>query len=240
MRNEITDCLTLKTVENEKLREIDLYFKDIKNCNPLTREQERELGFRIQNGDMAARDELVRANLKFVVNYVKRYRSCGIPFSDLITEGNIGLVRAAEKFDPTKDVKFISYAVWWVRNGIKECIEKHQNGEEDSYGDLYDLDENTYEIYANSLDNDFEEEMEKAENMNSAIDDMLSILSKREADILKLYFGIKGEDNLTLGEIGKKMSMSSERVRQILNRSIDKIRVNALDNGKLDAFRELY
>ena len=110
----------------EKLDEIDVYFKEIKKYKPLSKKEEYKLIDKIQRGDEKALQTLVNANLKFVVSIAKKYRKSGVCFSDLISEGNIGLIKAAKKFDVRKGTKFITYAVWWIRSGIQECIDNYK------------------------------------------------------------------------------------------------------------------
>ena len=116
----------MKLKKYEKLEEIDSYFSEIKKYKHLTNAEEKELAEKIKQGDEKALNKLVTSNLKFVVNIAKAYRKSGVPFSDLISEGNVGLMKAAKKFDGNKNIRFISYAVWWVKNSIQECIEEYQ------------------------------------------------------------------------------------------------------------------
>ena len=125
-----------KRIGYEHIEELDSYFNEIQSIRRLTSEEEKELSKKIQKGDKNALNKLVYHNLRFVVNIAKNYRDRGVPFADIISEGNLGLIRAASKFDGEKNVKFISYAVWWIKNSINECIETYnRNKESISYED---------------------------------------------------------------------------------------------------------
>ena len=115
---------------NDYEKEVDYYFNSLKKYRKLSNEEEKELGFKIQNGDKEALNILVEHNLRFVVNIAKGYRERGVPFADLISEGNLGLIHAANKFDPNKNIRFISYAVWWIRCYINDFIEEQMTNSE--------------------------------------------------------------------------------------------------------------
>ena len=116
---------TIQEILSDEENTLRLYFDDIAESRPLSREREVELSARIQEGDMEARDELVQANLRFVIDVAKNYQNRGLSLSDLISAGNVGLLTAAERFDGTKGYKFISYAVWWIKQSILQTIAEH-------------------------------------------------------------------------------------------------------------------
>ena len=222
-----------KLKANDYEKEIDYYFRSLKDYRKLTREEERELGFRIQKGDKEAVNILVRHNLRFVVNIAKGYRDRGVSFSDLISEGNLGLIRAAEKFDPTKDIKFISYAVWWVRYYINDFIESTTNKNEIS------ADEYTGFQYNDEYINDkFEENLNKLNDRKSTIADLLICLKERERDIIQMSFGLNGKKEMTLDEISNVTDLSMERIRQIKDNAIMKLKCEVLSRP-INEFNEM-
>jgi RNA polymerase primary sigma factor len=231
-----------RTQTFEKLDEIDAYFEDIKKYRPLSSREEKELAVKIRKGDKAALDKLVNANLKFVVNYAKQYRKSGVPFSDLISEGNIGLIKAAEKFDETKGVKFISYAVWWIRNSIQECINRYLGNVEEVNAETYVFDnckKAEYDYSSKMVNEEFEEELTNLQSREATIAELMKTLKKREIRILSLYFGLYDGKEMTLDEIGQEMDLTKERVRQIKDKALVKLKVNALSSDEFDTFKEL-
>lgn len=231
-----------RTQTFEKLDEIDAYFEDIKKYRPLSSREEKELAVKIRKGDKAALDKLVNANLKFVVNYAKQYRKSGVPFSDLISEGNIGLIKAAEKFDETKGVKFISYAVWWIRNSIQECINRYLGNVEEVNAETYVFDnckKAEYDYSSKMVNEEFEEELTNLQSREATIAELMKTLKKREIRILSLYFGLYDGKEMTLDEIGQEMDLTKERVRQIKDKALVKLKVNALSSAEFDTFKEL-
>ena len=231
-----------RTQTFEKLDEIDSYFEDIKKYRPLSSREEKELAVKIRKGDKSALDKLVNANLKFVVNYAKQYRKSGVPFSDLISEGNIGLIKAAEKFDETKGVKFISYAVWWIRNSIQECINRYLGNVEEVNAETYVFDnckKAEYDYSSKMVNEEFEEELTNLQSREATISELMKTLKKREIRILSLYFGLYDGKEMTLDEIGQEMDLTKERVRQIKDKALVKLKVNALSSDEFDTFKEL-
>ena len=231
-----------RTQTFEKLDEIDAYFEDIKKYRPLSSREEKELAVKIRKGDKAALDKLVNANLKFVVNYAKQYRKSGVPFSDLISEGNIGLIKAAEKFDETKGVKFISYAVWWIRNSIQECINRYLGNVEEVNAEAHVFDnckKAEYDYSSKIVNEEFEEELTNLQSREATIAELMKTLKKREIRILSLYFGLYDGKEMTLDEIGQEMDLTKERVRQIKDKALVKLKVNALSSDEFDTFKEL-
>ena len=231
-----------RTFTFEKFDEIDTYFEEIKKYRPLSAREEKELAKKIKKGDKEALDKLVKANLKFVVNYAKQYRKSGVPFTDLISEGNIGLIKAAQKFDETKGVKFISYAVWWIRNSIQECIERYLGNLEEVNCDSYTFDNcksSDYEWSSQIVNNEFEEELSDLQSREVTVSELMKTLKKREAKILALYFGLFDGKEMTLDEIGQEMDLTKERVRQNKDKALVKLKVNALSSDEFYTFKEL-
>lgn len=215
-------------------KEIKLYFKEIDKFKPLSKKDEKKIGIRIKKGDSTARNELISSNLKFVVNVAKAYKGYGVPFTDLISEGNLGLIRAAEKYDYNKDVKFISYSVWWIRQAIQEYLKKNKliddietSNDEHNY-ENYTVDEEGNEIINNVQYSCDEYNPELEESRKKIIAQLLSCLSERERVIMSNYYGLDDTDVLTLEEIGNKYNLTKERVRQIKEKALRKIRSNVL------------
>ncbi len=257
---------------------LDQYLQEIGEVNLLTAADEVTLAKRIKKGDHTALERLTKANLRFVVSVAKQYQNQGLSMGDLINEGNLGLIKAAKRFDETKGFKFISYAVWWIRQAILQAlaeqsrivrlplnrvgalhkIGKASSGLEQEYGrepspsEIADeLDMSDFEVMDTlkissrhlSLDapfNDGEdnslldvlEDQEQAPPDESMIDDSLrreiekalATLTPREAEVISLYFGISREQPLTLEEIGERFGLTRERVRQIKEKAIRRLR----------------
>ncbi len=257
---------------------LDQYLRDISHFPLITRDDEVRLAQRSRNGDQEALDTLVRANLRFVVSVAKKYQNHGVSLSDLINEGNLGLIRAAHKFDETRGIKFISYAVWWVRQSILQALAdqsrivrvplnragtlhklgkrasaiRQEFGRAATHAELASEFELTEEEVAHTLnmsqthvsldaplvegedsklldylpDNTRgtpdEHTFEKA--LTQSIDDALRSLKEREARIIKLYFGLDGSEPMTLEEIGAMMGITRERVRQIKETALSRLR----------------
>ena len=269
---------TMQEILSDEENTLRLYFDDIADSRPLSREREVELSARIQEGDMQARDELVQANLRFVIDVAKNYQNRGLSLSDLISAGNVGLLTAAERFDGTKGYKFISYAVWWIKQSILQTIAEHARtvrlplnklsllkdiskasrrlgqGRESEPGIeeiAAELDVPAAEVLetmlsarsVRSLDESFEEDDERsllnilADNTQATPDDnvlhtsartqleeVLESLDERELRIIRLYFGLDGSEALTLEQIGGLMGLTRERVRQLKERALGKLR----------------
>jgi RNA polymerase primary sigma factor len=257
---------------------LDQYLKEISQYPLITREEEVELAKRIKKGDQAALEKLCRSNLRFVVSVAKKYQNQGVSLADLINEGNLGLIRAAHKFDETKGIKFISYAVWWIRQAILQALAEqsrivrvplnragtlHRIGKK-SNSLLQELGrEPTVEEIADGMDISLEEvrktmsisqshlsldapltpgednklldylpdeynpspddnAFERA--LGEAIQDSLDTLKPREAKILKLYYGLDNQEAMTLEEIGSVLGITRERVRQIKEKALSRLR----------------
>lgn len=267
--------MTKKFVNFDDERSLSKYFKDVRKSTLLTPDEETELAKQIKEGDQDAIEKLVNANLKFVVSIAKDYQNQGLPLSDLISEGNYGLVKAATRFDHTRGFRFISYAVWWIKQSIiqslnenartvrlpaniinklsalKKEIEKFEfeNEREPIYGEILDENNEPVELYmhprCNSLNdviNDDGDELidvimvndEEADKLfvdNRIKDELsrtLSVLEERERNIIECYFGINTDcEPMTLEAIGEKYGLTKERIRQIKEKAIRKLRHNA-------------
>ena len=269
---------TMQEILSDEESTLRLYFDDIAESKPLSREREVELSARIREGDMVARDELVQANLRFVIDVAKKYQNRGLSLSDLISAGNLGLLTAAERFDGTKGFKFISYAVWWIKQSILQTIAEHartvrlplnklsllkdiskisrrlgQGRETDPDIDEIadELDVPAQEVLdtmlsartVRSLDEAFEEDDDRSllnvladgtqqtpdadvlrDSAREQLDEVLENLDERELRIINLYFGLDGSESLTLEQIGGLMGLTRERVRQLKERALGKLR----------------
>ena len=231
-----------KNLGYEHIQELSTYFNDIQNIRRLTRREEQILSEKIQKGDEQALNKLVYHNLRFVVNIAKNYRNSNVPFADIISEGNLGLIRAAHKFDSTKGVKFISYAVWWIKNSINECIEKYNRDNETLSYDDYTINKCTdLDNKFEQINEDFEEKINNIQSRKDAIENLMKCLHEREIKILTLFFGLNGGKEMTLEEVGKEMCLTNERVRQIKDGALSKLKCEVLTytDDEIDTFRLL-
>ena len=224
---------------NDFTETVRVYYDDLKKYKPLTKAKERRLLKKCKKGNLKAKNEILEANLRFVFDIAKHYTGRGVPISELISDGNIGLLRAIEKFDESKDVKFISYAVWWIRQAMLESIKRRNainfveiepNTDNDSSMDKKLIEDDEDDV---SFNNDFsnendEKSIEVSENQRNIITSLIGTLSDRERDIVENYYGINDKKELTLTDIGKKYNLSSERVRQIKLNAIRKLRSKIL------------
>lgn len=218
---------------------VKTYYDELKKYKPISREKERKLLFKAKNGDLDAQNEILTSNLRFVFNIASRYKGQGAAISDLISEGNLGLVKAIQKFNPEKDVKFISYAVWWVRNSMQEFIKKRQvclNIEKDedtlniplTSNKIPDTEDEWVERKDAVLsDEEDEAKRELHNNQRKIVNELLGILEGREKYIVEQYYGI-GCKEKNLEEIGKELGITKERVRQIKLSCLNKLRSNIL------------
>ncbi len=267
-----------KTTENRTKQSIEKYLEEIGGYSPLAPEEEIELARQIRKGNSRALDKLVKANLRFVISVAKEYQGQGLPLQDLISEGNLGLIKAAQRFDETRGFKFISYAVWWIRQSILQALAEQSRvvrlplnrvgainkvgraleelekkfGREPSMEEIADKMEMTaYEVADVlktsarhlSLDEPFKEDEGNSlldilesdryappddtlmqESLQVEIDKVLSTLKPREAEIIRLYFGLDGDRPLTLEEIGEHFKLTRERVRQIKEKALRRLR----------------
>lgn len=269
-----------QTVTNRENVSLDKYLQEIGRVDLITAEEEAELAKRIKQGDNAALEKLTKANLRFVVSVSKQYQNQGLTLSDLINEGNLGLIKAAQRFDETRGFKFISYAVWWIRQSILQALaeqsrivrlplnkigainkinktfakleqefEREPSAKEiatileisetevqDSMrtsGRHVSMDApiSTSDDGAGTMLDVFENEdaasPEKGllnESLRREIERALCTLTQREAEVIRFFFGLNGEYALTLDEIGQKFELTRERVRQIKEKAIRRLK----------------
>ena len=221
------------TFQNDYTDNVKIYYKDLKKCEPIPLSYERELILKSKEGDVEARNKIIESNLRFVFNIARKYAGKGIPISDLISEGNLGLVKAIEKFDTTKDVKFITYAVYWIREYMSASIRKnYSRADLTLIEDLQDTaKKNDAKQIANTKIYDIEDE-ECDDGKDKMLDELLCVLNDKEKNIMEFTYGLYGHKPLTFQEIGKKYHISSERVRQIKIEALDKVRMVAMAEGK--------
>ncbi len=266
-----------KSITNRESASLDKYLQEIGKEELITVEEEVDLAQRIRKGDQQALEKLTKANLRFVVSVAKQYQNQGLSLPDLINEGNLGLIKAAEKFDETRGFKFISYAVWWIRqsilqalaeqsrivrlplnqvgslNKINKALSKFEQEHErkptpeelaeeleitaDKVSDTLrvsgrhiSVDAPFVDGEANSLldvlinnDSPVADKRLVSESLSREIDRALSTLTERERDIIKLFFGISCQE-MTLEEIGERFELTRERVRQIKEKAIRRLR----------------
>jgi len=260
-------------------RSLDWYLQEIGEVKLLSPEEEVELARRIKKGDQEALERLTKANLRFVVSVAKQYQNQGLPLCDLINEGNLGLIKAAKRFDETKGFKFISYAVWWIRQAILQALAEQSRivrlplnkvgelhrigrtlsgleqefGREPSAGEIAaELDMSPNEVInalkvsgkhlsldaplnrdedgnrlLDVLENHYQPPPDEAlmeDSLKKEIKRVLSTLTEREAEVISLYFGINQERSYTLEEIGERFGLTRERVRQIKEKAIKRLR----------------
>lgn len=228
------------------------YLREIAKLPRLTIEEERTLGERVQHDrDETALTRLVESNLRFVVSYAKRYRGLGVPFLDLIHEGNLGLIEAARRFDPTRNVKFITYAVWWIRQSIMHVIAEqsrafsfpaklfpviHLSGEDVSLSQPVRAGDNARELGETIAQEDvpaIDDEIIHQESIEELARALLE-LDGKEREVVRLRYGLGDDEPRTLQEIGNLMHLSRERVRQIESRAKDKLRHSDKFRGHLN------
>lgn len=230
-----------KNIGYEYIKELDSYFKDIQNIRKLTTKEEKELSDKIKQGNKQALDKLVYHNLRFVVNVAKNYRNRGVPFGDIIAEGNLGLIHAAEKFDADKGVKFISYAVWWIKNSINNCIDMYKRNNESIDYDEYVMDnyDGSSVDKGDFINEEFEKELIDLQSRQSCVNDIMKCLKEREYKIIMLYYGLEDGKEHTLEEVGSYMNLTNERVRQIKDDAISKLKCQMLfyDNEEIMTYK---
>lgn len=267
-----------KQVTNRETASLDKYLQEIGKVELITAEEEVALAQRIKQGDKLALEKLTKSNLRFVVSVSKQYQNQGLSLPDLINEGNLGLIKAAQRFDETRGFKFISYAVWWIRQSILQALAEQSrivrlplnkigsiNKINKAYAKLeqeFEREPNSHEI-ANMLEiseNEVKESVRNAgrhvsmdaplvqdednnmydvlrsddgptpetelmyDSLKKEIDRAISTLTPREADVIRLYFGLNQNHPMTLEEIGEKFDLTRERVRQIKEKAIRRLK----------------
>ncbi len=267
-----------KQVTNRETASLDKYLQEIGRVDLITAEEEVELARKIKQGDQQALEKLTKANLRFVVSVAKQYQNQGLTLPDLINEGNLGLIKAARRFDETRGFKFISYAVWWIRQSILQALaeqsrivrlplnkigsinkinkayaqleqEHERQPSAEEIGNLLEMSENDVkESIRNSgrhismdaplvdgEDSNLYDVLRSAESPNpdadllneslrTEIERSLATLTPREADVTRLYFGLSGQHPMTLEEIGETFDLTRERVRQIKEKAIRRLK----------------
>lgn len=267
-----------KQVTNRETASLDKYLQEIGKVDLITADEEVELAQRIKAGDQRALEKLTKANLRFVVSVAKQYQNQGLTLPDLINEGNLGLIKAAQRFDETRGFKFISYAVWWIRQSILQALAEQSRivrlplnkiGSINKINKMYALLEQSNERdpsaeeIAKELDmtvNDVKESMKNSgrhlsmdaplvegedsnlydvlrsgespnpdrelihESLQTEIERALETLTPREADVVRLYFGLGDQHPMTLEEIGETFDLTRERVRQIKEKAIRRLK----------------
>ena len=267
-----------KQVTNRETASLDKYLQEIGKVELITADEEVELAQRIKAGDQRALEKLTKANLRFVVSVSKQYQNQGLTLPDLINEGNLGLIKAAQRFDETRGFKFISYAVWWIRQSILQALAEQSrivrlplnkigsiNKINKAYASLEQQherppsaeeiatrlemsemdvkeslrnsgrhvsmdaplvegeDSNLYDVL-NSHDSPNPDDDLMVDSLRTEIERSLSTLTPREGDGIRLYFGLNGQHPLTLEEIGEKFDLTRERVRQIKEKAIRRLK----------------
>lgn len=267
-----------KQVTNRETASLDKYLQEIGRVDLITAEEEVTLAQKIKQGDQRALEKLTKANLRFVVSVAKQYQNQGLSLPDLINEGNLGLIKAAQRFDETRGFKFISYAVWWIRQSILQAlaeqsrivrlplnkigainkINKAYNSLEQEYERtpnpdeiaklldisekevkdslknsgrhismdaplIQDEDTNMYDVIREN-DTPTPETSLLYDSLRKEIARAISTLTPREADVIRLYFGLDGAHPMTLEEIGEKFDLTRERVRQIKEKAIRRLK----------------
>lgn len=268
-----------KSITNRESQSLEKYLQEIGKVDLLTPEEEVELAKRIKQGDQMALEKLTKANLRFVVSVAKQYQNQGLSLSDLINEGNLGLIKAAQRFDETRGFKFISYAVWWIRQSILQALaeqsrivrlplnkvgslnkinrafsELEQEYEREPSPDelaetlqiateevettlgvaarhvsmdapFIDGEDNSLlDVLENNTTGKTDAELEYRQSLRREIERSLNTLTDRQCDVIKLYFGIGIEHPMSLEDIGEKFGLTRERVRQIKDKAINKLR----------------
>jgi len=264
-----------KQYTNRESQSLDKYLQEIGKVDLLTPQEEIDLARRIKKGDQKALEKLTKANLRFVVSVAKQYQNQGLSLGDLINEGNLGLIKAAKRFDETRGFKFISYAVWWIRQSILQALAEQSRivrlplnrvGALNKIGKAFstleqeferepsaselaeELDMSLFEVsdtlkisgrhlspFAQGEDNrllDVIQDLRQPapdfqlmeESLKVEVRRALNTLSDREAQVIRLYFGLDQEHSLTLEEIGEKFNLTRERVRQIKEKAIRRLR----------------
>jgi RNA polymerase primary sigma factor len=229
--------LKKQKIGTEHDKSVSTYFNEVAGYKPLSKDEELELWRNYKyNGDLKARDRLISSNLKFVASIAKQYQGRGLSYADLISEGNIGLMKALDKFDGERGYKVISYSVWWIRQTILEALSKRNTSEDEDlpfdFEKPVETDDDDYrtEMGDDNFINDGIEENTELER-TEAINLLMEFLNQRERNIITKYYGLDGNKPKTLEEIGMEYGLTKERIRQIKNLSFKKMRSVALATG---------
>ncbi len=217
---------------NESNRSLSQYLEEIGKYEPLHPDREVVLAQRIKKNNRAALKELVESNLRFVVSVAKDYQGQGLPLTDLINEGNLGLIKAAGRFDETRGFKFISYAVWWIRQSILQALAEHSRivrlrisrRHQSLNAPFRDGDKNSLIDIIKDENQSSPDEPLMNDSLKDEIRQSLDTLKERERQVIKMYFGIERDYALTLNEIGEEFNLTRERVRQIKEKAIRRLR----------------
>ncbi|QQS28325.1 MAG: sigma-70 family RNA polymerase sigma factor [Sphingobacteriales bacterium] len=271
-----------KSITNRESQSLEKYLQEIGKVDLLTPEEEVDLARRIKQNDQEALEKLTKSNLRFVVSVAKQYQNQGLSLSDLINEGNLGLIKAAQRFDETRGFKFISYAVWWIRQSILQALaeqsrivrlplnkvgslnkinkafsqleqEFEREPSPEELANLLEIDSDEVEttlgvaarhvsVDAPFVDGEDNSLLDVLENMGTPntdshlayldslrreIERSLDTLTARQKDVIKLYFGIGSEHSMSLEDIGERFGLTRERVRQIKDKAINKLRTTS-------------
>lgn len=280
-----------KSITNRESQSLEKYLQEIGKVDLLTAEEEVILARKIKNGDSQALEKLTKANLRFVVSVAKQYQNKGLSLSDLINDGNLGLIKAANRFDETRGFKFISYAVWWIRQSIMQSLAEHsrivrlplnkigslnkinkafseleqefeREPTSEELSELLDLSineiQNTFRLSGRhvSVDAPFQQgedgnlldvlennsipitdrQLVYSDSLSKEIKRSLSILPTRQSEVLKLFFGIGSDHPMSLEDIAARFSLTRERVRQIKDKAIYKLRYSKQTTNLLKTY----
>src|ERR687890_2543028 len=272
-----------KQITNRESQSLDKYLQEIGKVDLLTPDEEVELAKRIREGDQLALEKLTKANLRFVVSVAKQYQNQGLSLGDLINEGNLGLIKAAQRFDETRGFKFISYAVWWIRQSILQALaeqgrlvrlpqnkigtynkankaymafeqEHEREPSTEELADILEMSETEINniFQSNTRHTSLDAPVHEAEDvamgdllegsddtdddvmkdsLRNEIRRVLKSLSPREAEIVNAYFGLDGENGVTIEQIGQKYDLTKERIRQIKERAIKRLQKARYSNA---------